>query len=68
MTIYSLRDKEIPPKTANSIPNILLKPPFWIYGNEMLQNILIHRFRLRTFFYIFDMVFSGITLVGPTTE
>ena len=40
---------------------------FWIYANEMLQNILIHCFRLRTYFYIFDMLFS-IRLVGWRRE
>ena len=38
------------------------KPPFWIYANEVLQNIVIHRFRLRTFSYIFDMLFGGVIL------
>ena len=44
------------------------KPPFWIYANEVLQNILIHSFRLRTFSYIFDMLFRGIILVGWRRE
>ena len=38
------------------------KLPFWIYAKEILQNILIDRFRQRTFLYIFDMLFRGILL------